>query len=569
MDSDEDLGDGQVSASGRSTQRRSRSGRTETQRKSSRRNRLKVGTRLYLMAGVMAFALVALTYYESRVAGNAVEGLREVYEDRVLPLEQLKIISDMYAVNIVDITHKVRGGMLPWNQGVEAVREARREIDRQLSAYLSTRLTAEEARLVDALKARMAPADALVAELESILARQDRGALGELADRRLYQVIDPLTVEYGRLISLQLKVAAEVYGENRADYELSRTVSAIVVILAVLISLGLAVLIISRLLAQLGGEPDVIAGYVGTIARGDLTVDLRTDRKTESGVFRSLKEMHGTLTEIIDKVNHGAENVTTGSEEVSSASQALAQGASHQAANVEEVSSSMEQMATNIAANTDGARRTREIAGQAADKAARGGEAVRDTVTAMRDIAEKISIIEEIARQTNLLALNAAIEAARAGEHGKGFAVVAAEVRKLAERSGSAAAEIGELSGSSVRVAEEAGSLLDEIVPAINQTAELVDEIASASAEMDSGARQISEALHQLDGLIQQNASASEELASTSEELAAQAEQLIEIMSFFRLDAVASRRRTAQGRMPVRALPAAPAREREAEFERY
>jgi methyl-accepting chemotaxis protein len=522
-------------------------GGTRAATRKTKERSLKVGTRLYLLAGFMAAALVLVAYYETRVAGNAVEGLREVYQDRVVPLEQLKIISDMYAVNIVDTSHKVRSGSLAWDKGVEAVREARTVIDRQLSAYLATRLTGDEVRLVEALKTRMAPADALVAELEAIMARQDAQALAELADTRLYQVIDPLTEEYGKLVNLQLKVADEIYQKNLAEYELSRTISIIVVIAAVLVSMALATLIITRLLNQLGGEPDVIAGYVETIARGDLTVNLRTDQKTETGIFSSLKEMLERLSDIIEKVNHGAENVTAGSEEVSSASQALSQGVSHQAANVEEVSSSMEQMASNIASNADGARRTREIAGQAADKAERGGEAVRATVTAMHDIAEKISIIEEIARQTNLLALNAAIEAARAGEHGKGFAVVAAEVRKLAERSGAAAAEIGELSGSSVRVAEEAGSLLGEIVPAINQTAELVDEIASASAEMDSGARQVSDALQQLDGLIQQNASASEELASTSEELAAQAEQLIEAMGFFRLDNAGT-----GGRRPLR-----------------
>jgi methyl-accepting chemotaxis protein len=195
----------------------------------------------------------------------------------------------------------------------------------------------------------------------------------------------------------------------------------------------------------------------------------------------------------------------------------------------------MAEMVSSIEQNAENANKTEEIARQSAKDARQGGEAVTKTVGAMKEIADKISIIEEIARQTNLLALNAAIEAARAGEHGKGFAVVAAEVRKLAERSGTAASEISELSSSSVQIAEHAGSLLDSLVPNIEKTAELVQEIAAASAEQNNGAEQISGAITQLDTVIQQSASASEEMASASEELSAQAQEMQSTMEFFKV----------------------------------
>ena len=274
--------------------------------------------------------------------------------------------------------------------------------------------------------------------------------------------------------------------------------------------------------------------FAKRMSQGDFTRTLEIDQKDEIGVLAAaLNNMVIKLREVVAEVGDATDNVAAGSEELSASAESLSQGATEQAASIEEVSSSMEQMASNISQNAENAKETDGLANKAAADAKGTGQAVTQTVDAMRTIAEKISIIEEIARQTNLLALNAAIEAARAGEHGKGFAVVAAEVRKLAERSGTAAGEISELSSSSMAVAEKAGEMLAALVPDIERTAALVQEISAASNEQNAGAVQVNQAIAQLDTVIQQNASASEEMASTSEELSAQGQQLQATMSFF------------------------------------
>jgi methyl-accepting chemotaxis protein len=279
------------------------------------------------------------------------------------------------------------------------------------------------------------------------------------------------------------------------------------------------------------------------LSEGDLDARLDVDQNDEIGLLgKAMQTMQDKLRDVVGEVKAASENVASGSEELSASAEQMSQGATEQAAAVEEVSSSMEQMTSNIKQNAESAAQTEKIAMQAAEDAQAGGKAVTQTVTAMKEIAEKISIIEEIARQTNLLALNAAIEAARAGDAGKGFAVVAAEVRKLAERSGTAATEIGELSTSSVHVAEQAGEMLTKIVPDIQRTAELIQEINASSREQSIGVEQINKAVQQLDQVIQQNASAAEEMASTSEELSSQAEELQATMAFFRMSGTGTAR---------------------------
>jgi methyl-accepting chemotaxis protein len=286
-----------------------------------------------------------------------------------------------------------------------------------------------------------------------------------------------------------------------------------------------------------------VVEVVENISAGDLTKAISVDRADEIGrLLSSMAKMTGKLNEMIGEVRMGAGSVSTAAAQVASSASSVSQGTSEQAAAVEQVTSSMEEMNASITQNAESSRKMEQMARKGAQDATQSGQAVQEAVIAMKSIAEKIAVIEEIAYQTNMLALNAAIEAARAGEHGRGFAVVAGEVRNLAERCRTAAQEIGGLAVANVQIAERSGGLLTELVPAIQKTADLVQEVASTSREQAAGVNQINGAISQVGLVTQRNAAGAEELSSTAEELASQAEALQDMISFFRVSAVADHR---------------------------
>ncbi|WP_318258184.1 MCP four helix bundle domain-containing protein [Geobacter anodireducens] len=137
---------------------------------------LSIGTRLYGLIGFMSVLLIVIGALGLNSARLANSGLDRVYKDRVVHLRDLKVIADMYAVNIVDASHKVRDRNITWAEGRTRVDEAKKTIADQWKTYLATNLVAEEREHVEEIKPLMKAADAALERLSSILHAEDADA---------------------------------------------------------------------------------------------------------------------------------------------------------------------------------------------------------------------------------------------------------------------------------------------------------------------------------------------------------------------------------------------------------
>jgi methyl-accepting chemotaxis protein len=539
-------------------------------------NNISIRSQLFFLVGLLLLLMLAVGGLGIQHLSTANRDFASVFNDRVVPLKQLKVVADMYAVNIVDTAHKTRNQNLTFAQGIANIDEAQHKIVDNWKAYELTYMDAEERKLADDAEKLMKVADQGIVRLKGIMQAQDQEGIASFSMHELYPAIDPISSKISELVDLQLKRAEDGYRHAEQEYIVARNQAVGLLFLAVLIGL-----VVGKLILNAINQPLALANEAAQrIAKGDLSGKVAASGSNETGrLLAAIGEMQKELELMINEIQRGVSEVSASASQLAAASKQVSTSSAQQsdatsavAAAVEELTVSIDHVAANAAEAEQKSSQSGKLShsggqqvNEATEEMARIAESVNETaqeISALGIQAQQIDsivgVIKDVAEQTNLLALNAAIEAARAGEQGRGFAVVADEVRKLAERTATSAQEITSMVGNiqshtgsavasmekgSSRVAqgvmltERAGLSMHEISDSSEAVVLAVADISNALNEQKSTSSEIARNVENIAQMTEENRQAVSEVASAANRLESLSVKLQQAVTGFRVEA--------------------------------
>lgn len=540
-------------------------------------NGLQIKQKMFIGILVPLVMLMTIGFLAINMMGKIESGVERIYGDRVVPLDDLKVIADKYAVDVIDAVNKANAGGFTASQAAEALDSAKSTITQHWQKYLATELTSEESRLVKQAEVLFSPANQQIDTLVSRL----RGLNGDVSSQLsanilpLYQVIDPISNQISELIALQIRVAGEEKDRVNAIYQSSITIFVALACAAMIISIVIGLWVNRSVMNPIN---DILSKLKLIHQDSDLTVKFTTFNHDELGqISTSLTQVIEHLRGILHSIAEAANTVNSSANELSSFTQATNKRMQQQQAETEQTATAMNEMTATVAEVAQSASAAADSAKDADTYAANGNNIVMQSISSMSQLSDQIQktaqvigflsnesknigrvldVIKSIAEQTNLLALNAAIEAARAGEQGRGFAVVADEVRTLAQRTQKSTQEIEAMiatlqQGVKEAVnameiginqvddandkANQAGQALKEIVSSVDSITELNTHIATAAEEQSSVAESINRSIIAISDIAEHSTASAAELSESVVNLTKLANSMRNQVSAFKL----------------------------------
>lgn len=200
--------------------------------------------RLYLLVIVMSVFIVVIGLYGIRELKNINQNTQTLYADRVLPIEQLTAVQLAYTAGILSTAQQAKAGLLSFNEAAAQAGKAEKNIETNWNAYLLTRLTPEEAQLVQQTSALMKRSAGTIDRLKQVLAQGDANALDGLINKELYPAVNPIIAKLHQLTDLQVKVGEAIYKDSDEVYNNASKSFYLLIVLSLIFAIAISYYIV-------------------------------------------------------------------------------------------------------------------------------------------------------------------------------------------------------------------------------------------------------------------------------------------------------------------------------------
>ena len=178
---------------------------------------------LFARQGLLALSMILLLILSGLLGLRGIwleqQSMATMYQDRVVPMQQLITVSDLLSDLLQKQPLQIQQQGFATAPQLEQQRQQQTEYQQLWQQYLATRLTTEEQRLVDAIKADIAQVNTQLQQLQQWYQPLNAAALAAYLQQEQVTLVPELQQQFRQLIALQTRESALLYQQSSQNYQ--------------------------------------------------------------------------------------------------------------------------------------------------------------------------------------------------------------------------------------------------------------------------------------------------------------------------------------------------------------
>jgi methyl-accepting chemotaxis protein len=282
---------------------------------------LSIKTRLTFIIGFLSLMMLIIGGLGLQGISKSNDGLRTVYEDRTIPMNQLAKIQKLLLTNRLRITASLINAVPGEVQkNTDEVEQNLAEISRVWTAYMSTYLTPDEKKLAESFFEDILRFDEEALKPAIVALRSnDITQANNVIVNKIRPLYEPVDIGIQKLLQLQIDVAKQEFDAAQSRYTATLNISVGLIAIGIILALWLGLTLIRAILRPLNAS----INHLYHIAYGNYKNAIVIDRQDEIGkLMETMKLMQikigfdtAEAKRISDenlRIKIGLDNVSTG-----------------------------------------------------------------------------------------------------------------------------------------------------------------------------------------------------------------------------------------------------------------